>query len=213
MVLKSLKKFFLRKRKRKKQKAKKEPEEPLSGIRVKAVIELLGAPKDYVKKTINAYVEKIGKEKGLKIVQSYVAEVEQKEKMFATFAELELIFSNPQKIIDFCFDYMPSSVEVIEPEQLTFEARVLTNMLSDMQARMHAIDMKLKNLIAENKVLSKNAHLILRNNIMLSLKEKDKTLSEIAKNIGIPEEKTKIFLDAMIARKLIKRADDKYSLA
>ena len=213
MDLKSLKKVFSGKGKRKKGKPRKELEEPLSGIRAKAVIELLGAPKEYIQETIKAYITKIVKEKDLKIAQSHVAEVEPKEKLFATFAELEIIFKNPQKLIDFCFDYMPSSLEIIEPEQLTFASRVMTNLLNDMQGRLHTIDMRLKNIIAENQILSKNAHLILRNNIMLSLREKEKTLKEISKNIGIPEEKTKIFLDALVARKLIKKKGEKYSSA
>jgi len=211
MVLKSLKNIFGKGKKRKKKKEVAK-DDSSGNIRVKAVIELLGAPKEYIEKTIRAYVDKIAKEKGLKLVNKYIAEAQPQGKLFVTFTELELLFKSPTKLIDFCFDFMPASVEIIEPEKISFEAREITNMLNDMQARIHTIDMRLKNLIAENKILNKNAHLILRNNILLSLREREKTLDEIAKNIGIPEEKTKIFLDSMIAKRLIKKEGDKYSL-
>ncbi|MEM4336953.1 MAG: hypothetical protein QXG86_03035 [Candidatus Woesearchaeota archaeon] len=181
-------------------------------IKVTAVIEILGAPEDYVKQTMHSYLEKLKNEKDLKTKILFISPAEPKEKLFSIYSEVELLAKKPSRIVDFCFDYMPSSVELIEPPNITFDAHSFSNFFNDLQARLHNLDMLVKNLTAENKLLNQNAHLILRNNILLSLKEKDKDLKTISKNIGIPEEKTKIFLDALVQKGFIIFKKGKYSL-
>ena len=181
-------------------------------IKYVAIVEILGAPKEHVIETMNVYLEKMKKEKGIKIVKTHVSEVEQKETLFSVFAEIEMLAKSPSRIVDYCFEYMPSSIEIIEPEHIAFNAHDFSNFFNDLQARLHNLDMVVKKLRAENKILNDNAHLILRNNILLSLKEKDKDLAAISKNIGIAEEKTKVFLEALIKQKFIILKKNKYSL-
>jgi predicted transcriptional regulator len=53
---------------------------------------------------------------------------------------------------------------------------------------------------------------MLQNNIFLSLKEKNKELGELVKNVGIVEEQLKPFLDKMVAAGVIKLEKNKYSI-
>ena len=177
-----------------------------------AIIEILGSPKEYVAQTMNAYIEKLRNEKELKVMHESVSEPEQKDKLFSVFAEIELLAKTPSSIVDFCFEYMPSSIEILEPTEVKFDAHRFSNFFNDLQARLHNLDMLVKNLTAENKILNQNAHFILRNNILLSLREKDKDLKAISKNIGIAEEKTKIFLDALVEKGFLLLKKGKYSI-
>jgi len=181
-------------------------------IKAVAIIEILGAPKEYVVETMNTYLDKLKKEKDLIITNDTISEVEQKEKLFTLFAEVEFLAKTPSRIVDFCFDYMPSSLELMEPEAIRFEANKFSNFLNDLQARLHQLDMIVKNLRAENKRLSENSTLILRNNILISLKEKETDLSAISKSIGIDEDHTKKFLDALVKQGIILLKNGKYSL-
>lgn len=181
-------------------------------IKFTAIIEILGAPKEHVEETMAKYIEKIKSEKTVKLVGSEISEAEQKDKFFSQFAEIELLVKNTDGVIVFCFNYMPSSIEIMEPETIKFNSHQLSGFFNDLQGRLHQLDMLVKNLRAENKILSDNSKFILRNNILLSLKDKDKDLATISKNIGLPEEKSKAFLDQLVKQGFINENKDKYSL-
>jgi hypothetical protein len=181
-------------------------------IKAVAIVEILGAPKEHVVETMNSYVEKMKKEKDLIISNVSISDVEPKEKLFSTFAEIELFAKAPPRIVDFCFDYMTSSIELLEPLDVKFTSHQFSNFFNDLQARLHNLDMLVKKLRMENDVLNKNAHFILRNNILLSLREKEKDLATISRNIGIAEEKTKDFLDALVKQGILMVRNSKYSL-
>lgn len=181
-------------------------------IKATAIVEILGSPKDHVIKTMDSYIEKMKKEKNIKILEAKKSKVEQKEKLFSIFADIEMLAKTPSNIVDYCFDYMPSSIELIEPENVKFNSHEFSNFFNDLQARLHQLDMIVKKLRAENKVLNQNAHFILRNNILLSLREKPKDLATISKNIGIPEDKTKVFLDSLVKQGFVNLEKDKYKL-
>ena len=207
-------KLFGDKKEKKKEKVKAKLVEEDEGpkIRCKTIIEILGSPKEHVEKTLKEYLDTIRKSKDFKVVDEFVSDVEPKDKFFGAFSELELVFKSTSKIIEFCFDYMPSSIEIIEPEELKFKAREIANLLNDLQAKLHKLDMIVKNTRAENMLLTKNANAILRNNILLVLKTGDKNLKELSKKIGLPEESTKNFLEELIKQKYIKKKGDKYVL-
>ena len=218
-------------KKDKKKEAKKEEESgmPQDGIIFRAVIEILGSPKKYVEDTIKAYVENVKKNENYKILKSTISkpkkvkdesiEEAKENNLFSAFAEIEVLAKKKEKLFDFCFNYMPSSVEVIKPMNLEFSANEISNYLSDIQATLHKIDFALKNANAANKVLNarlqnltKSMVRTLRNNILLSLKEKKKDLKEISKNVGISEDQLKPFVDNMIKDNEVKHEGGKYSI-
>jgi len=58
-----------------------------------------------------------------------------------------------QKLSDICFDYMPSSIEVLDPAGMEMDMGMFSDMLNDLIARMHKYDMLVKNYNAENTLL------------------------------------------------------------
>src|SRR3989338_6049059 len=86
-------------------------------LRCKIIIEILGKPKEHVEKTIRDYVETIKKDSGFIVMNSDFADADEKEGgLWASFVELDIVIKGLPKLIAFCFDYMPSSVEILKPE-------------------------------------------------------------------------------------------------
>ncbi|MBI4154464.1 hypothetical protein HY498_00045 [Candidatus Woesearchaeota archaeon] len=95
-------------------------------------------------------LENIRKTKGWEVVDETIAPAEQIEKLFSSFAEVEIKFESLAQIIGFCFDFMPSSIEILEPSELKTDNLSMNGLLNDLIARLHRYDMFLKNLHAEN---------------------------------------------------------------
>ena len=180
-------------------------------IHCRAIVELLGKPKDYVDNAIKMYVERMKKDKELIILNTEFSEPEAKEELFMVFVEVEMLAKNSEKLVWFCFDYMPSSIEVIEPRQIGYKAEEFSNFLNDLQARLHDLDLRLKINIEQNKILKNNATNLMKNIMKLSLMEKDKDITEISKNVGISEEQLEPFLTELIKQGSIEKKGDFYS--
>jgi len=95
--------------------------------------------------------------KEIQVVKEELVDTKQMEdkKLWSNFAELELQVKEMGALIDFCFDFMPSSIEILEPEKIDGAREPLTNLLNDLIGRLHQYDMLLKNLHAENIMLKK----------------------------------------------------------
>lgn len=182
-------------------------------LRVRVVIEMLGAPKEYIIKTLKDYVVHIDENKDIIMLAEKYAKPKKQGKLFSTFVELEMLVKNASTLAFFCFDYMPSSIEILEPERFTYNARDFAAFFNDMQARLHRLDMVIKNLSAKTKVLETNAGLLLRNNLLILLKEKDKDLNELSRGSGIPQQQLVPFLEKLIKEGWIKEKKGKYSSA
>ena len=178
------------------------------------IVEMMGKPQEHLQKTLKNYVENLKKDKKIEFINEDYAEPEPVEKstLFTTFVELEVLMKDLNKVIDFCFDFMPSSVEIIEPTQLILKNESINGLLNDLQARLHKVDMILKNQTQENKILKKNSSLLVQNSILLSLREGKKDIKELIKLTRIPEIELKKFLDMLVKVKKLKFSANKYSL-
>lgn len=124
-------------------------------ITIKTIIEIAGFPEEHIKNTIDLVVENLGKEEGIKILKKSIAPVQKVDKIWSTFAELELKISNFKELNDFCFNYMPSSIEIIDPIKVNINSNEMDDLLNELLARLHNFTMFLKNLQAENIVLKR----------------------------------------------------------
>ena len=129
-------------------------------ILAKVIIEVVGAPKEHVEKAVDTIIERISKNDLFKMLKksTFNAEkIEQKEleNFWSAFAEFDIAFKNIKDLIGFCFDYMPSSIEIIEPETFALDVGKISDLLNDLLARLHQYDFVVKNLRAENMMLKK----------------------------------------------------------
>ncbi|MBI2665906.1 hypothetical protein HYX12_04760 [Candidatus Woesearchaeota archaeon] len=167
----------------------------------RTIIEVLGKPKEHVEKALQGYIQKLKKDKDYKVIKESFAEVKKREKeeLWATFVELEVETENTGKIFNFCFDYMPSMIEVIRPKELFLEDLEISMILSDLQAKLHSVDMVAKEVKAENDFLKKNMAGLLKNYITTLLKGRPGlTSDQISFLTGVPKGNVEDYLDVLI---------------
>ena len=159
-------------------------------IIIRAIIEMLGAPKDYIEKTLKNYLEKIKED--LDVRSTKVHEAQEQGKLFSCFADVEVAFDNTIQLMDFCFESMPSSIEIVKPEQFSLKQQDFTALLNDIQARLHENDMLLKNIQSAKKLLDQNAVNVFRNFITFALKQGESDPAKIGEIVGVSEKDLKV---------------------
>ena len=179
-------------------------------VLARLIIEMLGAPKEHVETTLKDFVKMLKQDRDLEVVSEEFAEPDPKEGLFSTFVEIEIWFKNLPRLLNFCFEAMPSSVEILEPEVIYISAPQLSGYLNDLQARLHTLDMELKRFEAERTVLGNNADALFRNLVMLSLKHSQKSLNQLSTDLGIKPDELKPLLDQLVERASIKFNNGNY---
>lgn len=125
-------------------------------LRVHVLFEVVGNPPEFIEKTLAGVVEEIKNEKGIQILLSKINESKpyaNEKKMFSTFAEVELLVENLKRLLEFVFDFMPSSLEIFEPEELKTKISDCNAFLNDLAVRLHKYDMTLRKTLIERDVL------------------------------------------------------------
>ncbi|MBI2652253.1 hypothetical protein HYX00_02200 [Candidatus Woesearchaeota archaeon] len=182
-------------------------------IRCRTIIEVLGKPKEYVEDAINQYIEHIKEDSELVILNEDYSEMKEQGKLWGKFVELDLVIKGTKKLISFCFEYMPSSLEVVKPGQLIMTNPELSNFLNDLQARLHNVDMIVKQLKAENDFLRHNMNAVLHNAIMICLKVSRLSLEQLSQVTGVEKKELEMFIEKLIKENKIKKEGETYTLA
>ncbi|MBS3114029.1 hypothetical protein J4448_02925 [Candidatus Woesearchaeota archaeon] len=182
-------------------------------IRCRTIIEVLGKPKEYVEDAIKEYIEHIKQDSELVILNEDYSEIKEQGPLWSKFVELDLVVKGTKKLIGFCFEYMPSSIEVVKPEHLVMTNPELSNFLNDLQARLHNVDMIVKQLKAENDFLKHNMNAILHNAILICLKVSRLSLEQLSQITGVDKKELEIFVEKLLKENKIKKENELYSLA
>ncbi len=189
------------------------PADESSHLRCAVIIEVLGKPKEHVEKTIRDYVEKIRHDDNLILLKEHFSDAKEKDEFFTIFVELELVIKGLHNLVAFCFEYMPSSVEIIKPRHFSLQGNSIEAFINNLQARLHEVDMVVKNLRSENQFMRKNMNSAVKNLILLSIATQNLTIEQLAKVTGIHEKELTIFTDQLVKDKKIKKEDSHYILA
>lgn len=182
-------------------------------ITVRVIIELLGKPQEHIEKTIREYVDQIKKDKAFQVQRVEFSEIKKQDQaeLWAAFAELEFT-TDLSDFTSFCFQYMPSVIEVLEPRKITFTDEQASLFLNDLQARLHQVDMIAKQLNMEVQYLKKNMTGLFRNYLTVLLSNRQLTASQISTLTGVPQDAVEDYLDVLIDEKVVKMDRDKYIL-
>jgi len=170
----------------------------------RCIVEILGAPKEYVTKSLQEHIDKIKKE-GLDIQLEKYEEPIPKDKLFSQFVELQISFKDINQLLDFCFDSMPSSVEIISPAKIQIDTKAFEDFLNDFQAKLHHTDMMLKGLQAQKQLLDKNAINVFHNFIKFVCSTKPHSMEDLSKLLGIGTEELSAFVNALVDKGTLKK--------
>jgi hypothetical protein len=171
---------------------------------VRCIVEILGSPKEFIVKALQEHIDKV-KQGGVDIQIEKYAEPVQKDNLFSQFVELQIAFKNVRQLLDFCFDSMPSSVEILSPETLQVDMAVFEDFLNDFQGKLHHTDMMLKGLQMQKKILDKNAINVLHNFIKFACRSKPHSLEELSKLLGIDAKDLTGFVDSLVSKGELKK--------
>lgn len=178
---------------------------------VRTIVEMVGAPKEHVERKFNESVANI--EKLFVVKKKVINPVELRDdKFWSVFCEFEIEFKALEELAGFCFDFMPGSVEVLEPYDFKSTNIELTDFFNVLQARLHEVDMVAKTLNAKMNVLDVNTKNLFANFVKFLARQGDKTLSEISVATGIGEAEVRPLLDQLVKEKKVYVVADKYSL-
>jgi len=181
-------------------------------IRFRTIIEVLGKPKEHVESSIKEYAGYIKEDKDLVVINDNFAECVEKDGFWVQFVEMEIVSKGIQKLVSFCFEFMPSSIEIIKPDTLAMSNSELSGFFNDLQARLHNVDMVAKQLRNENTYLKRNFKMLLQNNIIIVLKLGDMTIEQISSITGVEKKELAEFIDILIKENKIKKEGESYSL-
>jgi len=158
------------------------------GVLSRIIIEIQGAPKEHMKNTMKLVINKLKSEENvISVYETEVVEMPDQKGVFSTFSEFEITFNDLPNLIGFCFDYAPTSVEILEPAYFNFQSHVLSDLLNDVVNQIHNHARVIRDVNAQNQILQYNASAFLRNILVIALSQKERTLSELSKISGVKE--------------------------
>ena len=179
----------------------------------RAVIEVLGKPKEHVEGAMKEYIGNLKKDERFKILREEFAELKKQESdLWATFSELEIEVKEVKDLISFCFEYMPSILEVLTPDKLTLPVEELSLFFNDLQARLHEVDMVAKQVKLESETAHVGIAKLLRNYLTLLLGQGGRSLEDLSKFTGVQKEQLNTYLDKLISEGRLKKENELYLL-
>ncbi len=116
------------------------------------IIEILGKPVEHVKEALNTLVVKMGSEKGVNITNKTLHDpkpAQDSKTLFTAFAEIDLELDSLESYLLVLFTYLPSHIEITNPEKITLSNTQLNDLGNTITQRMHHYDAVTKNTIAE----------------------------------------------------------------
>lgn len=129
-------------------------------MKVRAIVEIMGHPKEHVADVIKQVLDKV--KEGHDVKSSELFEPKEVKGMWSSFFEVIIEFKDVEQLAFFCFDYMPSSIQIEEPESVSMNNNQLNNIFNDIMAKLHMYDANSKTLHAKNVILEKKLKEALR---------------------------------------------------
>jgi len=127
-------------------------------IRATMIFEILGRPAEHIKTALASLVDKIGAEKGIKVIEKTIhepTEVKESKDLYTTFAEVSVEFDSLANYFGTIFTYMPANIEIISPVKFDISNLDLNELGNKLIARLHEYDSITKKFIYERNFLLK----------------------------------------------------------
>lgn len=182
-------------------------------IHISVIFEVAGKPQKHVEETIKAYVANIKTDEDIKVIQEEYEPAESiGDDLFTSIAEVDMLVKNMEKVTWLAINFSPASIEIIEPSTIVIEQKEMTNWLNDLLSKLHEIGMVQKAARSQTETLIRNFNSMTRNAILLVLRE-GADMNTISQKIGMNDEHTQKFIDALLKEKKIKKEGNSFYLA
>ena len=116
------------------------------------MIEIAGHPKEHVEKIIGDLGD--GLKKKFKVNDMDIADAKEKNNMWTSFMDAEMEFTEWKDLVGFSINFMPTSIEVIEPEEVKMDGVEMQEFLNDILLNLHKFNMQINKFVLQNKYLN-----------------------------------------------------------
>lgn len=125
-------------------------------VTARIMMEVIGSPKEHVEASLKEVVQKFGDDEKVRVKNENSYNAEKLDNGFwSAFSEVEFETGDIKELLDVCFDYTPSTLEILEPAGITIDTAYLASLFNDLLAKMHQFVAAIKNSEAENILLKK----------------------------------------------------------
>ena len=118
----------------------------------------MGKPAEYLKEMMAMLINRLEGEKGVKILGKEIYEPKElkgNKELFTTFAEIQIEFETIAEMANVIFNYTPSHVEIIKPDEVLVRNEDLNKFFIDLVSKIHQYDEIAKNLGFAVRILEK----------------------------------------------------------
>ena len=124
-------------------------------IKASMMMEILGRPAENVSEALRNIVTSMNAENGVKVLEKTYHDPKPLENsdLFTAFVEVDVELDGIEYYFGMLFAYMPSNVEIIEPEKMSFTNTHLNELGNVLLQRLHNYDAVAKNLKVERDVV------------------------------------------------------------
>ena len=153
-------------------------------VRAIMIVEMAGRPAAHLTTALEEHIGILNKVDDITVHSIKVSEprvIEQEgttpdSEMFTAFAEADFECDSFARLSETMFDFMPSSVEVIEPSKVSMDTNEATGLLNNISGRLHRYDEIMK--IAGNKIHNMEAQLQAAQKILI---DRDEEIAKLKK--------------------------------
>jgi putative ribosome biogenesis GTPase RsgA len=124
---------------------------------------------------------------------------------------MEMLMKDADALLSFCFDYMPSSVEILEPDRVTMKNSEFTDFINDMLSRNISLNTSVLEMGERVNYYIKNTAVLLRNFIIVLLSSRPMTLKQVSQYLGVKEDNTLKVIEVLIKEGKVKKKGEQYS--
>jgi len=107
------------------------------------IIEMMGRPPEHLKKGLMAHLEKFGAQKNVEVIKQTMSEprlIDENNELYTIFSEVEFTCPTLLDVMNVIFDYMPASVEIVDPQTLSLPSDEATEVMNSLAGRLHKYD-------------------------------------------------------------------------
>ena len=181
-----------------------------NNVYTRIIMEMVGKPIEHVSETLEEHLKKI--RENFDVKKEKIEKPQEQEGFFSSFAELEIVFDKPIDMVYFCFDYMPSSIEILQPEKFELKNNEFSGYLNDLQSRLHTINTGVLRLKESSTHYVKSTAVLLRNFIVVLLAQKPRKIEEMSPLIGIKNDDIQKVLNVLIKEGKVRKQKDVYGI-
>ena len=155
-------------------------------IRINFILEIIGSPKNHIENAITTVLDQIKENEDIDTVSKDVSDPEKTEDdLFAVFADVDAYVKDLTTVGHIANNYNPASIELVEPDEISVSRKDFNDLFADTLAKLHINNTQIQELKSFKKEVTRNLNALVRNAVVLSLEQGDKTKEEVAEDVGV----------------------------